>query len=268
MNLELLSCRPSAPTPATRPTILFVHGSYCGAWVWAEHFMPFFAEAGFPSLAVSLRGHGDSEGRFNSATLDDYVADVHAAMDHVDGNCILIGHSLGGLVVQHCLAAGPAAGVGAAVLLSSVPPSGLASSALHLSLFSPDVYMQLGILQSIGPSAVKSEVIRRALFSDATPAEAVAHLMPRFQQESHAICVELINPARPRLPHPSNRPPILVLGGDRDVLVPGFALFETAAYFGADLEIMADAPHGLMLDAAWWRPAADKTLAWLTDQGF
>lgn len=229
--------------------------------------MPYFAEAGFPSLAVSLRGHGDSEGRFNSASLEDYVGDVRSAMEHVEGNCILIGHSLGGLVVQHCLAAGLEAGIEAAVLLSSVPPSGLASSALHLSLFSPDVCLQLGILQSVGPSAVKGEVIRRALFSEATPPEAVAHLMPRFQQESHAICVELLNPIRPRLPKPSNRPPTLVLGGDRDVLVPSFALYETAAFFGADLEIMAGAPHGLMLDALWWRPAADRTLAWLADQG-
>ena len=32
--------------PSRRPPLLFVHGSFCGGWVWAEHFLPFFREAG------------------------------------------------------------------------------------------------------------------------------------------------------------------------------------------------------------------------------
>ena len=31
------------------------------AWVWAEHFLPFFATAGYEACAVSLRGNGGSE---------------------------------------------------------------------------------------------------------------------------------------------------------------------------------------------------------------
>ena len=73
---------------------------------------------------------------------------------------------------------------------------------------------------------------------------------------------------RPHLPIPSERRPILVLGGDRDVLVPSAALYETATYFGADLDVMDGAPHGLMLDTVWWRITADRILAWLTAQGF
>ncbi|OAN51435.1 hydrolase [Paramagnetospirillum marisnigri] len=265
MKLELLYCRPTAATVAHPIPILFVHGSYCGAWVWSEHFMPFFARAGFTCHAVSLRGHGGSEGRFFSASLDDYVSDVRQAIDHIGGRCILVGHSMGGLVAQHCLADGDE--VAAAVLMSSVPPSGLASSALHMSVFSPDVCMQLALLQSVGPAAVKGEVIRKALFAAETPAEDVARLLPRFQQESQRICVELMNPPRPRLPKPAGALPILVMGGDRDVLVPSFALYETAAYFDAELEVMSGAPHGLMLDSLWWEPTADRILGWLLAQG-
>ena len=265
MNLELLHCRATAPQSPGCPPILFVHGSYCGAWVWAEQFMPYFAEAGFTSFAVSLRGHGESEGRFNQASLDDYVDDVRSAIDKLGGNCILVGHSMGGLVVQHCLT-DPR--VKAMVLMSSVPPSGLASSALHMSIHSPDVLIQLGLLQSLGPSAVRGEVIRRALFSVATPADTVAHLLPRFQQESQAISVQLLSPPRPPLPRPAERRPILVLGGDRDILVPSGALYETSTYFGGDLDVLAGAPHGLMLDTVWWQISADRILAWLTMHGF
>jgi len=228
--------------------------------------MPYFAAAGYASHAVSLRGHGDSEGRFNQASLEDYVNDVRSAMDNLGGRCILVGHSMGGLVVQHCLTG--AHKVEAAVLMSSLPPSGLASSALHLSVYSPDVCLQLGLLQSIGPSAVKGEIIRRALFSDATTPATVARLLPHFQQESQTICVELLNPIRPRLPQPRGSLPILVIGGDRDVLVPSVALTEAAAYFDAELQILSGAPHGLMLDTAWWKTTADRTLAWLADRGF
>ncbi|WP_096701415.1 alpha/beta hydrolase [Magnetospirillum sp. 15-1] len=266
MKLELLHCHPPEGPATGRPSLLFVHGSYCGAWVWAERFMPFFARRGWSSHAVSLRGHGESEGGFNYASLADYITDIHSAMEHVGGEVILVGHSMGGLLVQHCLAGDER--VRAAVLMASVPPSGLMSSALHLSLFSPDVCLQFGLLQALGPSVVKGEVIRRAFFSDATPADTLAHLLPRLQKESHRICVELLNPERPRLPLGRRRPDILVMGGDRDVLVPTAALMETATYFDADLSMLAGAPHGLMLDDCWWQPTAERTLSWLDTKGF
>ena len=61
MNLELIK---SEPVSAAHPTpILFVHGMWHGAWCWAEHFLPYFAQHGYDSYALSLRGHGASEGR-------------------------------------------------------------------------------------------------------------------------------------------------------------------------------------------------------------
>jgi pimeloyl-ACP methyl ester carboxylesterase len=262
-KLELLHARPQpAPQPGLAP-ILFVHGSYCGAWIWAEQFMPYFARHGYVCHAVSLRGHGGSEGIYDHASLDDYVTDVRAALAHIGGRAIVVGHSMGGLVVQHCLALEP--GIEAAILMSSVPPSGVGSSALYMSMYSPDVLIQFGLLQSLGPAAVKGDIIRRALFSDQTSAKDVAHMMPRFQKESHTICVELLNPARPRLPRRQDAPPILVIGGDDDTLLPSSAFIETATYFDADLKILKGAPHGLMVDSAWWQPTADTVLDWLRD---
>ena len=56
--LARLPARPPKPTP-----LLFVHGAFTGAWCWDEHFLPFFAEAGYAAHAVSLSGHGRSRGR-------------------------------------------------------------------------------------------------------------------------------------------------------------------------------------------------------------
>ena len=51
------------PTGEPRPTpLLFVHGADPSTWVWVRHFLPFFADRGYEAHALSLRGHGASEG--------------------------------------------------------------------------------------------------------------------------------------------------------------------------------------------------------------
>src|SRR5579862_6392916 len=99
VNLEFLHCKGTARKgkPA-RGTVLFVHGAYCGAWIWSDTFLPYFCQAGWDCYAVSLRGHGGSEGSLTWSTLSDYVDDIEAAMERIGGPAILIGHSMGGLV--------------------------------------------------------------------------------------------------------------------------------------------------------------------------
>jgi pimeloyl-ACP methyl ester carboxylesterase len=38
--------------------LLFLHGGWHGAWSWDDHFLDYFAGAGYRSVAVSLPGHG------------------------------------------------------------------------------------------------------------------------------------------------------------------------------------------------------------------
>jgi pimeloyl-ACP methyl ester carboxylesterase len=58
--------------------ILFVHGAWHAAWCW-ENFLPYFVDRGYAAYAVSLRGHGASEGRNGIrwySAAHDYVADI------------------------------------------------------------------------------------------------------------------------------------------------------------------------------------------------
>jgi len=63
---------------STRPPILMVHGAYTHAASWMRTFMPWFAARGHDVHALSLRGHGGSDGRhlIDAWGLDDYRADV------------------------------------------------------------------------------------------------------------------------------------------------------------------------------------------------
>ena len=269
MNLEFLHIKAATPSTNKRGkgalgTILFVHGAYCGAWIWAETFLPYFSSQGWDCFAVSLRGHGGSEGSLTWSTLADYVDDVEAAVGRVGEPVVLIGHSMGGLVVQHYLArAGKIAGVRAAVMLAAVPPSGVASSAMHMSMMAPDLLWQLGLLQTLGPEAVSPRVIHRAFLSKDAPLEAVQGLLPKLQKESNRVATDLLAPPQPTPPPLDQRPPILVMGGDADAFLPVSAFRETATFWNAELKILQGAPHGIMIDAVWWQPAADTILEWL-----
>lgn len=81
--------------------IVLVHGICHGAWCW-ENFINFFAAQGYQCYAVSLRGHSYSEGKenLNSFTLSDYVEDVKTVVDMCATKPFLVGHSMGGAVVQ------------------------------------------------------------------------------------------------------------------------------------------------------------------------
>jgi pimeloyl-ACP methyl ester carboxylesterase len=85
--------------------LLFVHGAWHAAWCWDEHFLDFFADKGYRALAVSLRGHGNSPTLkpLRSCSIADYVHGVASVADSLPTTPVLIGHSMGGFIVQRYL---------------------------------------------------------------------------------------------------------------------------------------------------------------------
>ena len=107
--------------------IVFVHGICHGAWCW-ENFIAFFSNQGYLCYAVSLRGHGNSDGRreIGSFCLADYVADVKSVVEQCPRpnweKPFLIGHSMGGAVVQSYIGAHADTVAGAVLFAPATAP--------------------------------------------------------------------------------------------------------------------------------------------------
>jgi Alpha/beta hydrolase family len=84
-----------APAVETARPIICVHSFWANARCWAP-MQQQLAEHGHRSTAISLRGHGTSEGRLRGSSIGDYAADVSHVIDaHVGASPIVIAHSAG-----------------------------------------------------------------------------------------------------------------------------------------------------------------------------
>jgi len=260
MSLEVIS---AGRDGATRPApLVLVHGAWHGAWCWEDTFLPYFAAAGYAVYALSLRGHGRSPGRerLRWMSIADYVADLTAVVEGLPAGPILIGHSMGGLVVQRYLERRAAA---AAVLLASVPTSGATAAALRVLRDHPAQFAKINLKLSLYPVVETPALARQYLFSPQTPPEIVAAVHPRLQDESYRAFLDMML----RLPRPGRvHTPLRVLGGAGDSIFSPGEVERTARAYGTTATIYPGVGHNLMLEPGWERVAGE-ILAWLDGRG-
>ena len=243
-----LELRTASAPDSTGPPLLFVHGAYVGAWCWAEHFLPALADHGYTAHALSLRGHGASGGSLTTASIDDFVADLRRVVARLDAPPILVGHSMGGVVVQRYLKRYDAPG---AVLMASLPPQGMAGLTFQFACADPSLWLGFGALQAFGPGFTSPRVVRRALFSDDVPDDRLATYASQVTQESPCALAELAGPVvTGRLPRDVRT---LVVGAEEDAIVPSWAVEATARAFGTDATFVSGVAHAMMLDTGWER---------------
>ena len=254
MQLEILHM--SAKGAQHRATdVLLVHGSFCGAWVWEPHIMPYLAEQGYNVHALSLRGHGGSEvaAPLARTSLADYAADVMSAVASIGRPLTAVGHSLGGAVVQSAIAAGVR--FTGTALISSVPPSGMFLASQRMFWSHPRLWFELSRMTYAGVGDADPEILRHGLFDNRISAAEFARLAPRFCDESSLAIFELIG-ARCFGAPPSEAGPVLVMGGSRDWFISEADNWQTAMWYGTKPVIVPGLSHAAMLDPDWMRAAA------------
>jgi pimeloyl-ACP methyl ester carboxylesterase len=258
MELELITREPQSATCAT--PILFVHGAWQAAWCWDEHFLPYFAAHGFSVHALSLRNHGRSAsaGPLRWRRGGEYVADVAKAVDMIGRPPVLVGHSMGGYVVQKYL---EKRSVPAVVLLASVPPYGAIGASLQSVRRHPLAFLKTNLQMRLGPIVGTPDLARDVLFSDKTPAEHAYSYFPRLQDDTYLGYLDMLFLDLPR-PRRIPRLPTLVLGAADDALFTPAEVRATARTYRAKGALFPAMGHEMMLEPGW-RAVADTIIAWL-----
>lgn len=261
MSLEILTHPPSGP-PRPVP-LLFVHGAFVAAWCWEEYFLPWFAARGWEAHALSLRGHGASAGResLDFASIDHYVADVVTAARTLERPPVLIGHSMGAIVVQR---AARRVGSPALALLAPVPPHGLGGSLLSLALRDTPLFFALNAMQLGGDDAPALRRVRDYLFSASVTESDVYRHLRRTQRESQRALMDLVWPQQLWI-RDSVGLPTLVAGAADDAFFTRPMIEETARLHGIEAKIFEGTAHAMMLEPEWAK-VAGHVHGWLEER--
>ncbi|KAI3824206.1 hypothetical protein L1987_05656 [Smallanthus sonchifolius] len=252
------------------PPLVFVHGSFHAAWCWAEHWLPFFAQNGFDSYALSLLGQGESDAPDGpvAGSLQTHAADIADFIKNQTAlSPVLIGHSFGGLIVQYYIASlekdfsGNLAG---AVLVCSVPPTGN-SGLVWRYLFTKPV-AAFKVTMSLAAKAFQTSLplCKETFFSR----EMEDHLVLRYQElmteSSRMPLFDLrkLNASLPVASVPNLSTRVLVMGASDDFIVDAKGLEETGSFYGVQPVCVEGVAHDMMLDSSW-NKGAELILSWI-----
>ncbi|MBN2299564.1 MAG: alpha/beta hydrolase [Acholeplasmataceae bacterium] len=252
MNLEILKRK--SQFSRKNPTLLFIHGAAGGAWYF-NTFLEYFAHHGYDSYAISLRGHGNSEGieDIDSFSLNDYMQDVKHTIDQFEDKPILIGHSMGGAIVQKYLDMYQDDVLGA-VLLSSADSRGIDQKS-PLGLFFSDAkafmrdYRKPHQHQRVSLLSIMNDTIFSNRFSE----DELKVIRTKLTKESERVKKDLLNPFVSE--NFSSRIPILVIGSRNDHIVREEQILSTAYLLQAEHLMVDHVCHFMTIDPEWIRPA-------------
>lgn len=247
-------------------SIVFVHGICHGAWCWEKYFVPYFSEHGYECYAVDLQGHGrDSRKRLKGASLSGYVENVKDIVSRCSGKPFLIGHSMGGAVVQQYIGK-YADTVSGAVLFASATAPRMPRAKTTLSLVNRNLryafYVALGIK---GKKGKRAKIVHEAAFftgeneagekvqriDDTTPYESLLQKEPKrvflwdlYRNYSKNYKIDV---------------PVFVIGSSADAYFPEESLKKTAQKYAEYKEpaykCLNYLCHDMMLDPKWKEPA-------------
>ncbi len=245
-GLELLEATPDGPAEGT--PVLFVHGAGHGAWCW-QNWLVAAADAGHPAYALSLSGHGESGGSLLKSHLRTYADEVIRTAASLPRQPVIVGHSLGGLVVQRAIARYPAR---AAVLVAPIAAR-------------PGVLTLAAIARQHPGDAVKIlaggslPMREHYLFEELEPEVASEYSAQCGKESPWAQFQVLLHLPGPP---PKGGAPVLVLGTPDDSLVSIRDVRDTARRYDAELIEFPGIGHDLMLDRRWAEPA-EAMLGWI-----
>jgi alpha-beta hydrolase superfamily lysophospholipase len=233
------------------PPILFVHGLWHGAWCWEEHFVPWFTQRGYQAKAITLRRHDQRHAPgLRTTRIKDYLQDVAEAAATMTSPPVVVGHSMGGFVTQKYLEDHKAP---AAVLVASVPPSGIMGATLRTAARHPLRLLAANLTWSLYGIVSTPERAREMFFGRELADELVGKYQSKMTDDAYFAYLDMLFLVRPNASR-VRRTPFLVLGGNADWTISASDVAATARAYGAELSTFPGA-HDLMLEPGWEKVA-------------
>ncbi len=169
-------------------TFVLVHGAWHGAWCWHD-IVPLLESEGHRVLVPDLPGHGDDHSPVAEMTLDSYARRVAETIEQATEPVVLVGHSMGGIVVTQAAELVPDRVARLVYVTAFLPADGqslvdLAGSVEH----GDNVQPNLVIDEHTGTCVVADSALVDVFYgecSDEQAADAIGRLVP----ESLAVVV-------------------------------------------------------------------------------
>jgi len=155
--------------------ILLVHGAWHGAWCWGPVLADLESRR-IEALAIDLPGHGARSATTDPIRLADYAAAVIEAGRSMSAPPVLVGHSMGGMVISAAAEGDPGAFKSLIYLAAFLPRTGEALATLAAQDGRVD-----GRLEG-DKIVLESEEARRLFYQDC-PSELVDWALSKIQPQ-------------------------------------------------------------------------------------
>ena len=150
---------------------VLVHGAFHGRWCF-RRLVGALETRGHRAVAIDLPGHGDDETDPARVTMNDYVAAVSDTLDAIEHEePILVGHSMGGLVVSAVAEARPNRIAGVGYIAAYVPKSGESLMAIEGRNPAPRVIAAVTPAPDMSTASINAEMAAPFFYNDCSEAD-------------------------------------------------------------------------------------------------
>ena len=234
--------------------LFFIHGAGGTSKYW-KNYLLFFAEAGWECYAINLRGHhpSDREETLSQVNMEDYLTDVEKVLGDLNIlDCVLIGHSLGGLLAQKTASAFQS--IKALVTIASAPPLGVFMEMNSDLPYSESMMNTMWGLINMKPVKPTFSIAEQTVLNNIDPVER-KNVFSMFVAESLVVGYQVaqgyeVNPEKILCPK-------LIIGCCRDIAAPESMQKSLAKFLQADYISYQQFAHLPMLEQGWEQSADD-----------
>lgn len=161
-------------------TFVLIHGSWHGGWCW-DKVLPLLEKEGHKVVAPDLPGHGQDKTAISEITLQRFVDRVCQVLDAQSEPVILVGHSMGGIVITQTAEYRPDKIKTLVYLCAFLPRNGETLLQLAQQDMETLILPNLIINEEHGYHSVEEEAIKEVFYHDCSPedvARAKSLLVP------------------------------------------------------------------------------------------